>query len=183
MINRKSFYYMRHGTTEWNLQGILQGQTDIPLHELGIQEARNAIVAHDGITHVFYSPLQRAKQTMHIVTEHMNCSKEELREIQEWHLGAWEGKPRGTFDQVYRTICPPGGESWAQFRERVVQAINIGLAKSDCPLFVAHGGVFRALIDVLGIEHARLNNCDVVKFVALHDSDRWHVEKQKLQKE
>ncbi len=40
----KSFYFMRHGVTEYNMQRICQGQIDIPLSDIGIQEANDAVI-------------------------------------------------------------------------------------------------------------------------------------------
>ena len=168
---------MRHGATEWNLKGIVMGHADIPLHPQGIQEAQDAVIPHDEITHVFYSPLQRAVQTMHIVTRQINCPKEELHGIQERHIGDLAGKPRAAIIEDLKTLTPLGGETHEQFRERLVAAINNALAKSDCPLFISHGGVFRAIKELLNIEHASLNNCELVKFVPCHQSGRWHIEK------
>jgi len=167
---------MRHGATEWNLNGIIMGgNTDIPLHEIGIQEAHSAVITHnDDITHVFYSPLQRTLQTMGIVTQHMNCPKEALPGVQEQHIGELAEKPRQEY--LKGRNAPPGGESWAQFRQRVVRSVKHGLVKSDCPLFIAHGGVFRALTDALKIEHtSSLNNCELVKFVPCSESHRWQI--------
>lgn len=89
----KSFYFIRHGQTDWNKEQRLQGQTDIPLNDMGREqaEALQALVATINITHVYYSPLSRAQETMHIACKHLSVPKVALEGLKELHCGEWEG--------------------------------------------------------------------------------------------
>lgn len=160
---------MRHGTTEWNIKKICQGQADVPLHAIGVEEAHNAIITQHDITDVFYSPLQRTVETTRIVTQHMTCPKREMIDIKARHFGDLEGKPwvisSEELAKTYKTFEPTNGELWLQFSTRVLQGINAGLARSECPLFIAHSEVFRAIVDALDIEYCSINNCDLIKFI------------------
>lgn len=174
---------MRHGTTEWNIQNIVQGQTDIPLHTIGIKEAEKAIIKNNEIineiTHVFYSPLKRASETAKIITQFLNCPKIELLDIQEWHLGDIQGKqwPEKDIPGAYKTFNPPNGETWVQFSARVLNALNYGLQNSELPLFVAHGGIRRVIADHLNIE-LPATHCELIKLVPPSDSkSTWSVVK------
>ena len=64
-------YIMRHGKTDWNAKHKLQGRTDIPLNEEGIQMAEQAKEKYKDVNFdiCYCSPLVRAKQTAEIVLE------------------------------------------------------------------------------------------------------------------
>ena len=65
---------MRHGKTDWNAKHKLQGRTDIPLNEEGIQMAEQAKEKYKDVNFdiCYCSPLVRAKQTAEIVLEGRN---------------------------------------------------------------------------------------------------------------
>ncbi len=153
---------VRHGQTDWNAEGRLQGQCDIPLNDTGrAQAARNgkALAEHlgqaDGWRFVA-SPLERAVETMRILRAEMGLPPDDFaREaaLKEASFGAWEGL---TMDELkvkdraaYRLrkddrwgALPPGGESYAMLGERVAAWI----ARLDGPtVTVSHGGVVRVL--------------------------------------
>lgn len=67
---------VRHGETEWNSEGILQGKTDIPLNDLGIQQAEECAdyLSQFQWDVVITSPLKRAKQTAEIINKKINVS-------------------------------------------------------------------------------------------------------------
>ena len=68
-------FMARHGETDWNVERRIQGNTDIPLNENGIRQANSLasylerqVVGKGGtFTHIFTSPLERAKETAEIV--------------------------------------------------------------------------------------------------------------------
>lgn len=64
-------YLIRHGETDWNLQGRFQGREDIPLNETGIKQAQRCGEAFRGETFqaIITSPLIRAKKTAQIIAE------------------------------------------------------------------------------------------------------------------
>lgn len=160
-------YHVRHGETDWNTEGRLQGQTDIPMNENGIRQAfRNgeALLTHflaEGIApeslHYVASPLMRAQETMEIVRVSLGLHEDgyetEPRLI-EIAFGEWSGatirelKREGQHQLVNErrrdkyNFVPPGGESYAQLAERV--AGWLAELDRDC-LVSSHGGVFRVL--------------------------------------
>lgn len=169
---------MRHGTTEWNMGRICQGQTDIPLHDIGRNEAHElAILNNTEISCVFYSPLQRASETALIVTKHLTCPKIVIDGLQERHYGDLQGKPwtlsHEEFAKIYKIFIPPNGELWEEFSARIVNVINHGLSSTECPLFVSHAGVFRAVIDALQVSSPGINNCELIKFVHDDQANQW----------
>ena len=64
-------YVVRHGQTDWNLEGRFQGRIDIPLNEKGKSQAKKTKEKLEGIKFdkVFSSPLKRALETAKIITE------------------------------------------------------------------------------------------------------------------
>src|SRR5258708_29195327 len=80
------FWYLRHGETDWNRQGLSQGNIDIPLNELGLAQAREAAqkLRNRGITSIVASPLSRPRVTAEIVAEALGLDvmiERDLREV------------------------------------------------------------------------------------------------------
>ena len=168
-----TIYYMRHGETDWNVQGRLQGGIDTPLNELGLTQAAHAghVLADlfarkgldaSGLTFVA-SPLQRACVTMDVVRVELKLPPggyaldDRLREI---GYGHWEGstlaQARDSHPELYASrerdkwgALPPGGESYASVQLRMRDWYDS--LKADT-VAVAHGGTARALMVALGIE-------------------------------
>src|ERR1700722_10208985 len=70
-IPRRTFYFLRHGETDWNVEGRFQGHSDIPLNAQGLAQARSAaqIMADRSVDLIVASPLIRALKTAAIVAE------------------------------------------------------------------------------------------------------------------
>src|SRR5438067_11542 len=71
LVVERTFYYLRHGETDWNREHRAQGHNDIPLNETGVAQAYAAVpaLARCGIATVCTSPLARARRTAEIVNE------------------------------------------------------------------------------------------------------------------
>jgi broad specificity phosphatase PhoE len=168
-----TIYYIRHGETEWNALGRLQGVRDIPLNELGRKQSVQAghILAdllkrddHRASSIPFVaSPLGRARQTMKLMrgTLHLPLPgyaiDDRLREI---GYGEWEGSTLAEMQakdpdlfarrQVDKwTVAPPGGETYVAVQARMTDWYR-GLVADT--VAVAHGGTARALMVALGLE-------------------------------
>ena len=180
-VIRKTFYFIRHGTTSYNLERICQGQADISLHEIGRAEARRVSLKNTGITHIFYSPLSRTFETTQIISQEFDCPKMAIADLKERHFGEFENKKwpfsKEEFAKTHKTFEPNFGEKWSQFFNRVINGINFGLANSDCPLFVGHSGTFQAIMPALGLEYKSANNCELIKFIPNIDDQGWTVTK------
>ena len=168
-----TIYYIRHGETEWNALGRLQGTQDIPLNDLGRKQAASAgiiladLFARDGRSETSLefvaSPLGRARSTMELVRGSLSLPPvpyaidDRLREI---GYGQWEGSTLAQMqaedpDLFARrqaekwTVSPPGGESYVQVQARVNDWYRQLTADT---VAVAHGGTARALMVALGFE-------------------------------
>lgn len=157
---------VRHGQSQWNLENRFTGQTDQPLTELGRYEAREAgtLLKQDRFSIGFTSVLQRAIETMRIIlneTGQVNLPVERSAALNERMYGELQGMNKAEAgarfgdEQVFRwrrgyADRPPGGESLADTRARVVPYFNTAilphLQTGENVLIVAHGNSLRALL-------------------------------------
>jgi len=159
-----SFWFLRHGQTDWNAQNLAQGSTDIPLNPAGIAQAHEAaeLLTGRGITTIIASPLSRARVTAEIAGARLGLPVLFDPDLHEVGFGVMEATPMlsAWFDDWINGISTPdGGEPFAALRDRATAAINRALAHPAPVLVVAHGAVFRALRSVMGLDpHVRLAN-------------------------
>jgi broad specificity phosphatase PhoE len=168
-----TIYYIRHGETQWNAEGRLQGVQDVPLNDLGREQAACAggilagLFARDGRSEASLdfvaSPLGRARSTMELVRGSLELPPgdyavdDRLREI---GYGQWEGSTlaqmQASDPELFArrqadkwTVPPPGGESYASVQARMTDWYHELTADT---VAVAHGGTARALMVALSIE-------------------------------
>lgn len=146
----------RHGQTIWNVQKKLQGQTDIPLNETGIAQARELanLLKQHAIDQIYTSILTRAIDTGKIVADTLGLSLTQHSGLNERNYGEYEGKSWEQTDKDLakegglRHITPKGGESAEAVKNRVVKTI-FEIAKKhrgQTILIVTHGGVIHTLV-------------------------------------
>ena len=159
-----SFWYLRHGETDWNLRGLQQGSNDIPLNETGLTQARQAAerLRGRGIASIVASPLSRARVTAEIVGDALGLPvtvDPDLREV-SWGIHEGTGMADWFHDWIAGHATPEGAESFAVLRRRVTAGINRAVALPPTVLIVAHGGVFRAIRAAMNVDMAgRTRNC------------------------
>ena len=150
------FWFLRHGETDWNAQGISQGNVDIPLNATGIAQARAAAqkLRSRGIATIVSSPLSRARVTAEFVGEALDLPIEIDRDLREVAFGVHEGQKMSDWfsDWISGAATPEGAESFAALRRRAVAAANRATAQPPAVLVVAHGALFRSLRSAMGIE-------------------------------
>lgn len=143
---------LRHGHTDWNRAGRIQGRTDIALDpEARAQLAALRLPAPWGDADLVASPLARAVETAHLVADRAPETTQALMEM-DW--GQWEGKrgvdlkadPASGFRDIEDWgwgYTPPGGESPADLRARLIPWAE-GLRRDT--VAVCHIGVMRVLL-------------------------------------
>src|SRR5699024_6004320 len=84
---------IRHGETNWNKEGRIQGKTDIPLNETGRIQAEEcaASLKHSEWDIIISSPLKRAKQTAEIINKNLHLPIMEMSAFAERNYGDAEG--------------------------------------------------------------------------------------------
>ena len=159
----RSFYFLRHGETNWNKQGLMQGHTDIPLNDTGRAQAEAAVAALSRmpIDRIVASPLVRAYETAEIVNRVLQKPLTADAGIQERHFGSMEGVTHAEMDRQRSAWmadgtlpaeengypCPPEAEPYSVFKARTLDTLSkyLGDEAGGNVLFVAHGGVYRVL--------------------------------------
>jgi len=156
-LNPIPFWFLRHGETDWNAQGLSQGSTDIPLNQVGLSQARRAARTLTGlgpIETVVASPLVRARVTAEIAAKALGLPVQFDAGLQEVRFGEQEGKPMGDWydSWIAGEYTPEGAETFAGLYDRAVAAVNRATALPGPVLIVAHGALFRALRLAFGHE-------------------------------
>ncbi len=157
----------RHGRTSWNATSRFQGQTDVPLDEVGVFQAERA--ARDLATlrpdFIVSSDLVRARATAEALAQIVGLPVQTDEALRETFAGDWQGLTRQEIldrdgDDFYRwingeDIKPGGGESRGEVAARVAAAVRSHAARlpQDGTLVIAtHGGAARAGIgELLGL--------------------------------
>lgn len=172
-----AFYYVRHGQTSWNVEGRFQGNSDIPLNETGIEQAKQTAEALSEIqpVKIYVSPLMRARQTAEIINQTKHCEVIADARLQERGFGTLEGNVCPKDVNLWNGDALPfeGVEELEDFFGRVQDFIREkrAEAQSEDILIVAHGGVYLAFHDYfIGFKPGEnrkkhiIPNCQAVSF-------------------
>jgi broad specificity phosphatase PhoE len=130
-------FLIRHGETDWNVEGRYQGQANPPLNERGQYQAHELgekLVQFD-LDLLYTSPLLRSKQTAEIIARKLAIPVYEDKRLMEIHQGDWQTRLRSEIEGIYPDlfkrwqtspweVTPPGGESLEQVQKRVYSAID-----------------------------------------------------------
>lgn len=181
-------YIMRHGRTDWNEKHKLQGRTDIPLNQDGIEMAEKARAEYADIHFdiCYCSPLKRARQTAEIVLAGRNIPIITDDRLSEMCFGIYEGVensfkdpdcPINTLFFAPEKYVDPveGGESlqhlYARTGEFLEQVVKPQLAQGRDILIVGHGAMNSSIVcQVKGIPiekfwSAGIENCKLMKLL------------------
>jgi len=160
--------FVRHGQSSANtLQVFANRSLDLyPLTSLGWRQAGDLalLLASEPVSHVYTSPLLRARQTAAMVATQLGLPLEVAPALREYDVGEFEGQPYGDAhawrmdayqeneahwrqgDASHRLA---NGESLHELRERIgrfVRGLELIHASSDTILLVGHGGLFRVTL-------------------------------------
>ncbi|GAA2776460.1 histidine phosphatase family protein [Saccharopolyspora taberi] len=148
----------RHGETEYNASGRLQGHLDTALTETGRTQAAAAapVVAGFQPEVVLSSDLNRARSTAAAFTEVSGMEPRLDKRLRETHLGEWQGLSGAEVEHGWPgamstwratpTWAPPGGESRVEVAERASEVVDeLDLTHSGTALLCAHGGLITGL--------------------------------------
>lgn len=154
MAITRPFLFLRHGETEWNAEGRVQGRLETRLSDVGRRQAEEAAERLSAlrIDRIVASPLMRVRDTAERIAARQRLDVVYDPDLAECALGEAEGKTRGRWLKDYWAgrETPDGGESFETFAARAYGALRRAVDR-DHVLVVAHGGVWRALR-----AHARL---------------------------
>jgi len=165
-----TFYLVRHGETEWNVSGLMQGHADSPLTEKGLTQLAEVkqLLAHVHFDAAFSSDLLRAKKTAEVIALEQKIAIKTTEAIRERNYGQFEGK---TFDEYNRALQRLV-KQYAEKSERELEMHRLhGVEPTEMTvtrfitflretavayagktvLVVSHGGVMRYLLIHLGM--------------------------------
>lgn len=183
---------IRHGQSQANIDHIIQGDDD-PLTDLGRQQAETLgrhLAATREITHLYSSPLARARETAEIITRHIGTDTVFEAGLAEINAGTAVGMTWDAWTEAYPELAAKlrtesraledrweGGESGHEFVERVYAAYDriVGqhLGTEDVVAVVSHGGALAWLAsrvhgdpaDIWPYHRANFGNCSVSELV------------------
>lgn len=162
----KRIWFIRHGETDWNREGRLQGQRDIPLNDLGREQAAEAgrrllaAVPEAGRLPWLVSPLSRTVETATLARAAIGLDPPGFvtdSRLMEITFGRWEGHTWHDLKKRERELAkarkadkwnfvPPAGESYAMLAKRIMPWLE---GAPDEAVIVSHGGVARVLLTML----------------------------------
>lgn len=147
---------IRHGETDWNRELRFQGHADVPLNDMGHEQARRLglRVAGEQVQHLISSDLMRAQQTAAPAARHLEREIVTSAALREQYFGIVEGMrsdeiqslhPRAWEDwlQFREDHAMPEGESPRQFHARIMEALGriASAHEGQSLMIVTHGGV------------------------------------------
>ena len=156
-------YLIRHGQTDWNLEGKIQGRHDVSLNETGSKQAELLAMGMDKrpVVQIFSSRQKRALETAQAVGRRQHVAVTVIDGLEEVEFGEWEGK---TWDEISREypeefkdwctepaeIVPPGGESRPQIYRRIGNALKEILRRSRGDIaIVSHGAALAYMVSIM----------------------------------
>src|SRR5439155_19215192 len=162
---------VRHGETDWNAEGKLQGHTDRPLNDYGRRQAEILadVFAGESIDALYASDLSRARETAEILGEKLGLAVAVDPDLREKNWGTWEGL---TADE--RLHIAYEGETSEDHRERTLRAVQriVERHPGERIVVVTHGGSLRRLqAFVSGFASPVIENCAV--WTVAHEDGRF----------
>lgn len=150
---------MRHGETDWNAAGRLQGHTDRPLSDYGREQARRLAeeIAGEQFDAIYASDLARARETAVILAQQLRLPVVLDPDLREKDWGNWEG-----LTPAERLEVELVGESTEQHQKRMLAALGRIAAKYPYGrvIVVTHGGSMRRVqTEALGFALLVVENC------------------------
>ncbi len=157
------WYLVRHGETDWNLTGRIQGQSDVSLNVTGRRQVSHLAKRLEDvrIDAIYSSDLARTHETAQIIAAGREIAIVTDPDLREFSFGEWEGltdaeieaRQLGALSERIsagnEAFAAPGGENTWQVLERVRRFCTRTAQRhdpSDDILVVAHGGSLRALV-------------------------------------
>ena len=156
----------RHGETDWNIAGILQGWIDVAINDEGRRQAHEmaAGFAAAGFSAVYSSPLRRALETAEIICRALRLAPPVCDEgFKERNFGTVQGVPKARLAELNPALlqqilqrnpacCFEQGESMDHFATRVLDAV-MRIAEEHCGervLVITHGWVMDVITRQIG---------------------------------
>lgn len=159
-------FLVRHGQTDWNVKGKIQGSVDSELNETGIKQAEELskkikiLKSKNDFSRIYASSQKRAVKTAQILSQAINTEYIEMKGLEEIKFGEWEGMTWGEIEKNYpeeyevwyknrRYTRPPKGESYQDMLMRALKAIYKIIEQEnghESVVIVTHGAVIMCVL-------------------------------------
>lgn len=174
-------YLMRHGQTDWNVKGRVQGWKDTPIDDTGIRQAKEAAIRLEniGIETIYSSDLKRAKKTADVMSGVLDLPVHYTKRLREMDFGKAEGVSKTDLPAKFPYIYPafndlnnlerldvryPDGESIGEVQQRFMKiAQKLWEDGRKNVLIVTHGMLIRLFCEICFKKTFRLNNGSVLR--------------------
>jgi len=180
-----TLYIVRHGETEWNIKHIIQGHSDSPLTEVGVEQAKALASKFKDVKfdYIFSSDLGRAIKTAEIINAEHNLTIKATQLLRERTYGDIEGTPSINFKEwdelikdlseedhytfKYKGETESDEEIYTRFMTFIREMAIVDPGKTV--LVVSHGGFMRSILVKLGVgtykqlKHGAVTNSAYVK--------------------
>jgi len=144
-VTSREMVFLRHGITDEDNEGKNSGQNNESINQEGYKETKESLerdLKGEGIEVVYTSPTKRAKQTSQIISKDLNIPIIEVKGLEAWDIGKFSSRPEGDFDERYYVNNPdvkvPGGESFNQFKNRLLDAMDQIQHSAQKPAILTH---------------------------------------------
>ena len=174
---------VRHGETDWNKLGRLQGSSDIPLNDTGIMQATLAAQAlkNGGYEIVITSPLTRAKQTAQIIADLSGLSLIEMDAFKERCFGDAEGLLKEEREQLYPDNKFPNLESYEDLAARLRKGLTeVTRLPYENVLIVAHGAAINCILAIFSnfeIGSGKTVLLNACTSIITYENEEWKIER------
>jgi broad specificity phosphatase PhoE len=159
-------WLIRHGETDWNRNGRVQGWTDIPLNATGRDQAKRLArwLKDVKFEHIYSSDLSRALDTAKAVASVHHMEVTTTKTMREQFFGQAEGLNRVEKDKRFPNGAPDA-ETWEALEQRVSSFLKeVASHHHTGPILVAaHGGVIRAALTWLGEKPVHIENTSMTR--------------------
>ena len=163
-----TIYIARHGQTDYNKAGLLQGQIDIPLNNTGFDQAYKLKVILKGVhfSSINSSDLSRAIETARIVA---GQAPDSYKEFREKSFGKYEGLRVDKFLEIPENERTREVENFddaaKRFNDKLVAICNEQELDSNV-LLVSHSSIIKTFCQTVGIHYTKLGNCEylIIKY-------------------
>lgn len=180
---KTTLYLVRHGETDWNVDGRLQGRENIPLNENGTKQAYllAEFFKNQPCDKIISSPLKRAFETAHIIASSIGIT--DVHVINELVERDW-GSASGLLPDERHKIFPagiPDQEDFETLQARGMKCLNEIVKKFENKniIIVSHGGIINSMLHAIsqgefGSFKTRLKNASINKII--YNDYNWYIE-------
>jgi broad specificity phosphatase PhoE len=159
----RTFYFIRHGQTEWNAIERMQGRWNSDLNEHGLRQAdeNGRLLGGLDVEALFSSPLDRARQTADIISGYVDLPVTYDERIVEWDCGEWSGHLRtdviARWPEEWAAIHAdpfhyrgPGCENYPDMFERARPFVEeLRAVETDTIAVISHAMIGKVMISIL----------------------------------